>query len=238
MVSFVDLYTAVSGIFRSAWTIRRGQSVPRVQDLALEGNEGTVLNACVMYADLSDSTGLVDRYDARFAAGIYKSYMHCAGKIIRDAGGSITAYDGDRVMAIFLGIGKEQAAVLAAMRIHHLLTMVLWPTLGECYPAESYRPSHTIGIDSSDLLAVRIGVRSGSDIGNDIVWVGSAANHAAKLCAEKLVNPIRVSPRAFQHLGAGYLVYQDQQMWKYERAPGTGFDRFTSNWWMAQWYTP
>jgi class 3 adenylate cyclase len=36
---------------------------------------------------------------------------------------------------------------------------------------------HVIGIDSSQILACRIGVRND----NDLVWVGRAANHAAKL---------------------------------------------------------
>jgi class 3 adenylate cyclase len=38
---------------------------------------------------------------------------------------------------------------------------------------------HVVGIDRSDLHAARIGVRED----NDIVWVGRAANYAAKLCA-------------------------------------------------------
>ena len=36
---------------------------------------------------------------------------------------------------------------------------------------------HKIGIDTSQLRAARIGVRGD----NDIVWIGRAANHAAKL---------------------------------------------------------
>ncbi|MBN5125571.1 adenylate/guanylate cyclase domain-containing protein, partial [Stenotrophomonas maltophilia] len=36
---------------------------------------------------------------------------------------------------------------------------------------------HVVGIDSSPIRAARTGIRGG----NDIVWVGRAANHAAKL---------------------------------------------------------
>jgi class 3 adenylate cyclase len=42
-----------------------------------------------------------------FAAEIYKSYLISACRIIRDNGGEITAFDGDRVMAVFIGNMKN-----------------------------------------------------------------------------------------------------------------------------------
>ena len=46
----------------------------------------------------------------RLAAEVYKSYMACAVRIIKDEDGSITAYDGDRVMGIFIGNVKNTTA--------------------------------------------------------------------------------------------------------------------------------
>ena len=62
--------------------------------------EGTVL-----YADLDSSTNLVDEYKPQFAAEMYKTYLHCAAKIIRSEGGTITSYDWDRIMAVYVGKG-------------------------------------------------------------------------------------------------------------------------------------
>jgi class 3 adenylate cyclase len=47
------------------------------------------------------------------------------------------------------------------------------------YPNTKYRLKHVVGIDTSELLVARIGVRND----NDLVWVGRAANYAAKLCS-------------------------------------------------------
>lgn len=47
-----------------------------------------------------------------FAAEIYKSYLHCASKIIRCENGVITAFDGDRVMGIFIGDLKNTSAAV------------------------------------------------------------------------------------------------------------------------------
>src|SRR5688500_11199572 len=86
----------VRKVFRERWTTRDGQKVPESKDLQL-GNDAVLLKGTVLYADLAESTGLVDGHSASFAAEVYKSYLHCAAKIIRAEGGEITAYDGDRI---------------------------------------------------------------------------------------------------------------------------------------------
>jgi class 3 adenylate cyclase len=50
-----------------------------------------------------------------------------------------------------------------------------------------YQLKHVIGIDSSSLFACRIGIRND----NDAVWVGRAANYAAKLSAITVMSATR-----------------------------------------------
>src|SRR5262249_30687703 len=47
------------------------------------------------------------------------------------------------------------------------------------YSNNIYKTKHVIGIDTSSLYVARTGVRGA----NDLVWVGRAANYAAKLAA-------------------------------------------------------
>lgn len=236
MVNADELRAAVDQIFRERWDdARQGTTVPSPEDLRLNQNHGIKLDACVLYADMSDSTGLVDHYSPTFAAEIYKAYMLCAGKFIRDAGGEITAYDGDRIMAVFLGAEKERAAVRAARRIHYAIAHVLAPALAADYSNTNYRPWHTIGIDASPLLAARIGVRGD----NDIVWVGRAANHAAKLCADDLPGSIRITQPVFERLQAGLLIADSRgPVWTYHGRTASGVDAYSSDWWLAPWFDP
>src|SRR5215472_6951403 len=102
-----DLAKEVGDIFHTQWSRRDGQVVPEPENLKL-GNDAIVLDdAVVLYADLAESTELVDQNKPHFAAEVYKAYLHCAAKIIRKEGGSISAYDGDRVMSIFIGDTKN-----------------------------------------------------------------------------------------------------------------------------------
>jgi class 3 adenylate cyclase len=206
-----QLEAAVAKIFRDQWTERDGRVVPVPDDLGL-GNDAVKLNATVLYADMADSTKLVDTKNERFAAEIYKTYLTCAAKIVKDEGGTITAYDGDRIMAVFLGDAKNTNAVRAALRINAAVAYVINPTLARQYPQTDYRVTHHIGIDTSSLHVSRIGVRND----NDLVWVGRAANYAAKLCAIKEYNTIFVTEEVFgnMHESVTYSVAPRLLIWK------------------------
>src|SRR6266581_6606215 len=113
-----DLENEVRKIFTSSWKERNGRVVPGPKDLSL-GNDAVKLHATVLYADMADSTDLVDHHRRPFAAEVYKTYLRCAARIIKNEQGSITAYDGDRVMAVFLGDSKNTSAVHSAIKINY-----------------------------------------------------------------------------------------------------------------------
>lgn len=180
-MSFIDDLTAeVVKILKESWQIREGRAVPDTPDLKL-ANDGLKLTGAVLYADLAESTDLVTRYDAPFVAEIYKCYLNCACRIIRHLNGEITAFDGDRVMAVFIGDSKATNSVRAALAINHAVRKIINPKIREQYPKlpEEFAVRQAVGVDVSELLVARTGIRGA----NDLVWVGRAANLAAKLCA-------------------------------------------------------
>jgi class 3 adenylate cyclase len=175
----VDLEAEVSKIFTSQWTAREGNVVPDDKSVKLD-NDAVKLTATVLYADLADSTRMVDKKPRTYSAEVYKTFLHCAGKIIRDQSGIITAYDGDRIMAVYIGGSKNTSAVKSAMKIRDAVTTIINPAKDKQYPTSSSEPVEFVaGIDTSDLFVAKTGVRGA----NDLVWVGRAANYAAKLTA-------------------------------------------------------
>jgi len=177
------LQNDVKSIFATSWQERAGQKVPEAEDVKL-GNDAVKLQATVLYADLAESTNLVDGYKQWYAAEVYKVYLHCASKIILSEGGVITAFDGDRIMAVFIGDFKNTAAARCALKINHAVVKIINPAIKAEYPKTSYSVKHGIGVDTSDLFIARTGIRGS----NDLVWVGRAANYAAKLCALRFSN--------------------------------------------------
>ncbi|HEX8320495.1 adenylate/guanylate cyclase domain-containing protein [Longimicrobium sp.] len=222
-----DLASTVAQTFKSQWSVRNGTTVPIPERLAL-GNDAVQLEATVLYADLSDSTGLVDSYEPQFAAEVYKTYLHCAAKIIKERGGEITAYDGDRIMAVFLGERKNSSAAWAAFQINYARLHIIMPALTAQYPKATYELRHTIGIDTSSLFVAREGVRGA----NDLVWVGKAANHAAKLCSLSSDTPLWITGDVYARLRDDLKTTNGQSMWEKRRWTQMS-DRtvYCSTWW-------
>jgi class 3 adenylate cyclase len=224
-----EMQKEVSEIFTTAWARREAQKVPEAEDVKL-GNDAVTLNGAVLYADLADSTGLVKGFKDWFAAEVYKAYLVCACRIIRNNGGVVTAFDGDRVMGVFMGTGKNTAAAKAALQINYAVTNVVNKTIKEKYPSTSFQIQQAVGVDVGDLFVARTGIRGS----NDLVWVGRAANYAAKLCSlregayasfitEDVFNKLHESTK----LGGN----PRREMWEKIMWSDQGIAIYRSNWW-------
>ena len=221
-----DLKDAVDNILVSQWIERKGQVVPTAENVQL-GNHSVIIDGVVLYADMSESTKLVDSKKATFAAEIYKSYLHCAAKIIRSEGGSIVSYDGDRIMAVFMGEYKNSQATRTAMKINFARIEIINPKIASLYPSSGYEVKHTIGVDASSLFVSRTGIRGS----NDLVWVGKAANHAAKLCSLPNDYPSRITGKVFKKLPDNLKISNGTPMW--EKVNWNTYSRtiYRSTWW-------
>lgn len=191
-----DLRAEISGILKTNWKTRDGNVVPEASDVQL-GNDAVKLQGAVLYADLADSSALVSGHKDWFAAEVYKTYLACACRIIRDNGGSITAFDGDRVMAVFIGDMPNTNAAKVALQINWAVREIVNPAIKKTYPDATYSVKHAVGIDTSELFVARTGIRGS----NDLVWVGNAANLAAKMCSIRDANyPTFISEAGFKKL--------------------------------------
>jgi len=181
-----ELDSVVSNILGQVWDSRDGKAVPSTADVKFGG--GAVrLEATMLYADLADSTELAMNQDRRVAAKVYKCFLACASRLVKAEGGYIRSFDGDRVMGVFVGDCKNTSATKCALKINYAFLNVITPKLLARYEtlrSGSYQLAHCVGIDVSEVLVVRGGIRND----NDLLWVGQAPNVAAKLSA------IRQSP--------------------------------------------
>jgi class 3 adenylate cyclase len=178
---------------------------------------------------MTDSTKLVDNYTPQFAAEIYRSYLTCAAKVVKSNGGAITAYDGDRLMAVFIGDSKNSSSAKAALQLNSAVIDIVNPDISRQYPQSSYALRHVVGIDTSSLFVARIGVRND----NDLVWVGRAANYAAKLSAINEANTIFITADVFSKLRADvkYGGSNNDLMWRPRRWSQMGdMGIYSSDW--------
>jgi class 3 adenylate cyclase len=143
-------------------------------------------------------------------AEVYKTYLHCASKIIKSRDGEITAFDGDRVMAVFLGDFKNNNATRAALEITDAVQNIINPAMKGIYSNSNFSVHHRVGIDAGHLFIARTGVRGD----NDLVWVGNAANYAAKLSALRDGGYTTwITQRVFDRLNDNLKLAEGNQIW-------------------------
>ncbi len=184
-----DISSEVDRALAQTWELRDGTVVPETDAVKLAGG-GVRLEAAMLYADLADSTRIA-MWDKRVAARLFKAFLASSARIIRARGGYIRSFDGDRVMGVFIGNVKNTSAAKAALNINYLVNEIIRPKFESKYDAfnnGTFSIGHSVGIDVSDLLVTRAGIANN----NDLIWVGSAPNVAAKLSS------IRVCVRATQ----------------------------------------
>ena len=178
--------TEIGRIFDATWDSRDGRLVPKTEDVNLS-NGAVKLDAVLLYADLCHSTELARTFPRSVAAKIVRTYLSSMTTLINRIGGEVRSFDGDRVMGVFVGANKNSAAAKCALQMNYVVTKVLRPRAEEKFPSlkeKRFAVQHCVGIASSDVFVVRGGVRGS----NDLVFIGSAPNIAAKL------SEIRSSP--------------------------------------------
>lgn len=144
------------------------------------------------------------------------------------------SFDGDRVMGIFVGPRKNSDAAECALRINWGFRALIRPRFEGAYLElrnGTFCLAHCTGIDTSEVLAVRTGIRKN----NDLVWIGRAPNVAAKLSALRVDSEYSfISDAVYRRLNRRAKLGGDgREMWKrYSWSSGPINEIYGSDW---QW---
>ena len=223
-----EILAEIKNIFTTKWSTRDGRKVPEAEDIRL-GNDAVSIDGTVLYADMAESTNLVNNFKDWFAAEVYKAYLVSACRIIRENGGEITAFDGDRVMAVFIGNRKNTIAAKTSLKINFIVKEIN-KVIKSSYKDTAYQLNQTVGIDTSKLFIARTGIRNA----NDLVWVGRAANYAAKLCSLGDIDyPTYITESVYSALAeeAKFGSSPKRSMWEKRIWNERGIVVYRSNWW-------
>lgn len=182
---------------KATWNITKGTVVPETKDIVMK-NGGRLVEATYVYADLADSSNIAQSLTKEAAAKIIRAFVNSSTRIMRNFGGEIRSFDGDRVMAIYIGDDKNWKAVRAAFAINWAVNEVIRPAIKSNWSdgENFYNISHRAGVDTGESLIVRGGARNN----NDLISVGGAPNIAAKLSDLKNGHSTYVTNRVYDEL--------------------------------------
>lgn len=207
-----DFRHRITIIFDTTWDSRDGTVCPETEDVKLE--DGAVkLDAVLLYADLYHSTELVTKLDRSVAAKIIRAFLSSMTTLVNDNGGYVRSFDGDRVMGVFLRGSKNSAAARCALKMNYVVGHILRPAAAEKFSslaATGLSIQHCVGVASSQVFVVRGGVRGS----NDLVFVGTAPNIAAKLSEIRTPSwHTYISAAVYKKLNANSKLSDGVDMW-------------------------
>ena len=180
-----DLIIQLKSIISDDLNQTNATVIPSTEGVELSGGSKT-LDATFLYADLAESSYIVKNFDWKISVRIIKAYLACMCKLIRFYKGNIVSFDGDRVMGVFIGDNKNSRATLCALKMGYVLSSLINPRFTNYFKRikKPYKICHCVGIDTSNVTAVKAGIRGS----NDLVWIGAAPNFAAKLSEQRFGN--------------------------------------------------
>ena len=230
MKSSTEIIDRVCTFLKNQWQTHKCEVVPDASQISLDTDAGEFEGA-VLYADMADSSELVRKYAKQFSARIYKAFLQSVCETIQNNGGSITSFDGDRVMAVFIGNRKCSDSAKTALQIKYIINQLNERIVKEC-PNSPFLINYAVGVDVSDLFVVKTGIWGH----NYLAWIGNAANMAAKL-SEIRGRPAKtfISKRLFERLNdnSKYNISKEggkECMWTRSDIEVLGQQVYESNW--------
>jgi class 3 adenylate cyclase len=214
------------------------RGVPEPGDIAL-GKKAAKLEATVLFVDVRQSSAITTTFRRQTAAKMLKSYFDGSVRIINGEGGAVRSFNGDGMLALFVGDNRSNDAAMAAFQLKWFVADVLRPKFNRLFDgnekARGKRLAFDIGcaLDDGDIYAVRVGIRGT----NDVAWVGRCTNTAAKL-SNVLTSPdnIGVTRAVYARLNGRRVEKNGEHKWSGEKW-GTfgGVKRAyrTTTWWWS-----
>lgn len=171
-----DITDKVTNIINTNFTTEEVSYVPEITNSKLTfDNTGLLFEATVLYIDLRDSTGILNKHNKSTIAKIHKAYLHTTVKIATSLGGEVRSFNGDSVLAFFQGTTKVTLsnAVKAAMKIRFMIANSesgINNLLAQ-YSAVNFG----IGLDDGKVLCTKVGI-GGDNNTKDLIWIGNPIN--------------------------------------------------------------
>jgi adenylate cyclase len=182
MTLLSEIEAKVDGYLVGQYKKKTPQNVPLPEEVPL-GNEASVFEASTLFIDVRQSTDLTDAFRRQTAAKMMKAYFDGCVRIVNANDGAVRSFNGDGLLALFIGDSRSSNATKAAMQVDWFVTEVLGEKFEKYFANNMTALGKTLsfeigcGLDDGWIYAVRVGIKGT----NDVAWVGKPTNTAAKL---------------------------------------------------------
>lgn len=219
MANRASLAQMVDENLAGTYTTTKPRSVPNPEDIPL-GKQAAQLEATALFIDIRQSSDIANAVRRQTAAKMLKSYFRGAVTVINSHGGRVRSFNGDGMLALFIGDVRSSSAAKAAMETKWFVQNILGRKMDRYFQnnrqalGQELGLSIGCGLDDGYIYAVRVGIRGT----NDVAWVGRCTNTAAKL--SNILRPpqqIALTREVYKRLPEDRRMSKGRAMWSEEK---------------------
>lgn len=180
-----EIQDKVDAVLKEQFTQYDVDQIPDIENKPdsrlTHGNTGFLGDFTFLYVDMRGSSSFTDEHRLQSITKIYKAYHHCMVECIKEFGGNVRSFDGDRVLAVFAGSGKLNSAINCAMKMVGCRYDILQPKINAALSNDKF--SLGVGIATGKAMVSKAGVGYNKN-NRDLIWIGDPPNLGAKLSDE------------------------------------------------------
>lgn len=160
-----------------------GRTMPSIDQLAV--GEGRLFDLAVLFVDLVDCTDTISKLNLDQASRWLIHFLIESTRIIRDYGGQVEKYSGDRVLGLFgTEGGTLKDAATSALYCAVVIRCIVRKILSPFYVEKNLPKAEVkIGMDFGQVKIDKVGIRGNSELSA----IGTTVNIASKL--ENIAKP-------------------------------------------------
>lgn len=164
-----EIETQTKKYINSNYEISKSHVVPQKQHLTF-GPKAKEMWARVISIDIRKSRDILAERNDLVSIKTHKAFLYAASKCIRSEGGELRSFNGDSILAFFIGPGEEIAktTVRTGMKIKYVLDDVVNPQLKNAFGKTI---DFGIGLAQGEILVAKSGVAGDNDY-QDLIWIG------------------------------------------------------------------
>lgn len=163
-----EVTTDVDNYLAGTYDVTKPQDVPESDEVPL-GKKAMEFEATALFVDVRQSTDVTDSFRRQTAAKMTKAYFSGAVRIINRNGGAVRSFNGDGMLAFFIGGTRTSPSVKSAMQIDWFVTELLRPKFEKYFENNKSALGKALtfevgcGIDDGWIYAVKVGIRGGHE---------------------------------------------------------------------------
>ncbi len=218
MATNQEALSTIKQYLKESYTRATTYSVPQKGDLTFGNTVKTIDHAKVFYIDMRKSRKILADENDFWSVKIHKAFLKAVTHCVEKRGGHIRSFNGDGILAFFIGNNASSKAVRAAMDIKGFVNEINSVLINN----DKNKIDFGIGIAQGKIMIAKSGKGGDDQTKQDLIWIGIPLYVAVELSElGKSAKNIWISDNVFKSVVSeqdpyGTLKNDGEWIWYYD----------------------